>query len=758
MIRNGRNPPPQWYHILQRRVVTTSSTDLTSTSRDYSYPRALVSQQHQAGGHRSERLWVICLTFAITVVLTSITWFYVTSPLRLAGFNGSLFLSTTASLTASVPPYVIDWTSLEASANRQLSIPKCTNTCHKAKDGLCDEGRWPQGWDIYGEIALRQSRTDKSSNHSSRGNNGPEDVAAVSPLVNKGPEQKVECDLGTDCDDCGVYFGRGYGSSWSLEPMTSNEPAGPIADLRGHKREVYARPTRTHPSFMFAYTSDQSDQDVSASMRVQGLVEGGIGKVFQDVLSGRCIGPDGKRKLVLDVGANFGYWTVYAAMHGCRTFLAWNVAVNNVSHLVSVRGNIASSTSGKELRVAVPAAGSDNWGTASVEGSNVNQQSISEWVYATTERVDDVVPASEQVLIMKVLDLVGYWEPHVFHPHYLQVDVEGWEPHVLTGASGLLADKQGYSRAAMKDRHVDVAADVGDAASNVSNKSEPSDFEAQQHPLNNGTLVPGVQLLVSYSASSRSGSGAALGANVAAASTTGGGGVENLVIEYSPHVAEGSPAAMLSKQGLLASSDMLIDLLGLGYRIGMLPDRFAKSFWPPVQPLPVLREVTGINLEYDRRDALTGCVENKHVIMAELRHVPSWAYWFGWHCNKWKPVFSHPKSFRPMFFHNTNLWAHRADLRPPSERSPDFKLGWPVGVLALEEDARNTWVSAVHKQTGLALQRCEHVDPKIQVVNRCPCGNKTICGEEEKLVLQLLTQGIMTQAYETPHFISQIMQ
>ncbi|GAX85910.1 hypothetical protein CEUSTIGMA_g13326.t1 [Chlamydomonas eustigma] len=111
-----------------------------------------------------------------------------------------------------------------------------------------------------------------------------------------------------------------------------------------------------------------------------------------------------------------------------------------------------------------------------------------------------------------------------------------------------------------------------------------------------------------------------------------------------------------------------------------------------------------------------------------------------------------------MFFHNTNLWAHRADLRPPSERSPDFKLGWPVGVLALEEDARNTWVSAVHKQTGLALQRCEHVDPKIQVVNRCPCGNKTICGEEEKLVLQLLTQGIMTQAYETPHFISQIMQ
>ena len=42
-------------------------------------------------------------------------------------------------------------------------------------------------------------------------------------------------------------------------------------------------------------------------------------QVFHEILEGRCVDPSsGERALVLDVGGNFGYFAVYAALHGCR--------------------------------------------------------------------------------------------------------------------------------------------------------------------------------------------------------------------------------------------------------------------------------------------------------------------------------------------------------------------------------------------------------------------------------------------------------
>ena len=41
-------------------------------------------------------------------------------------------------------------------------------------------------------------------------------------------------------------------------------------------------------------------------------------QIFYEVLKDRCVKPDGKRGLVVDVGANFGYFTLYAAKMGCR--------------------------------------------------------------------------------------------------------------------------------------------------------------------------------------------------------------------------------------------------------------------------------------------------------------------------------------------------------------------------------------------------------------------------------------------------------
>lgn len=51
-----------------------------------------------------------------------------------------------------------------------------------------------------------------------------------------------------------------------------------------------------------------------------------------------------------------------------RAFTYLNLALNNVSHLVTVRGTVAGEEDGKELEMHFQSAG--NWGTASVDGMN----------------------------------------------------------------------------------------------------------------------------------------------------------------------------------------------------------------------------------------------------------------------------------------------------------------------------------------------------------------------------------------------------
>lgn len=67
--------------------------------------------------------------------------------------------------------------SLQASAAAQ---PICSNTCFKANDGACDDGR----------------------------------DAAFSATGNAVP---VQCDLGTDCADCGSWHGAANTSAWCAQ-------------------------------------------------------------------------------------------------------------------------------------------------------------------------------------------------------------------------------------------------------------------------------------------------------------------------------------------------------------------------------------------------------------------------------------------------------------------------------------------------------------------------------------------------------------
>lgn len=82
--------------------------------------------------------------------------------------------------------------------------------------------------------------------------------------------------------------------------------------------DAYVKNTTSVPSFQMAYTDYAKDVDVSAQVEYNGVVEIGLTQMVFLALKDHCIQPNGKRALVLDVGANFGWYSIYAAMLGCR--------------------------------------------------------------------------------------------------------------------------------------------------------------------------------------------------------------------------------------------------------------------------------------------------------------------------------------------------------------------------------------------------------------------------------------------------------
>jgi FkbM family methyltransferase len=278
-------------------------------------------------------------------------------------------------------------------------VKLCDDTCPSAKNGKCDEGRFVP----------------------------PRDKNRMNlPLANRSSTlTEVKCDIGTDCSDCGAW----YGPAVEKEKPSDLLPISHLHSLHEDVLEnmtIYVSHTLTLPPFLMAHTHPALDLDVSDSIDRAGLVEGGISQIFREVLHKQCVNEEGKRALVLDIGANFGYFSVYAALLGCRV-IAWepvplfrslikyNLQLNNVSHLVELRGMILSDKDGEIKDMQVPTSGI--WGTASVEGINRNPQGTYQKIQVVSERLDTVV--KEDVLMMKL-------------------DVEGFEPYVFRGLKGFM--------------------------------------------------------------------------------------------------------------------------------------------------------------------------------------------------------------------------------------------------------------------------------------------------------------------------------
>jgi FkbM family methyltransferase len=253
----------------------------------------------------------------------------------------------------------------------------CENTCTGfAKNGVCDEGR-------------------------------PNAKATLETQPDSAAIFEVQCDLGTDCDDCGpwVHTNTDASDSWR-----------PIAEIREKKFEIYTRQSAHPTAYFMAFTDGQKDVDVSAHMWANRIFEPMYTYAWHTLLSAGCRGPGGERRLVVDVGANFGYYSLLAASMGCRVvawepvpffaaYFKYGLLRNNLTNLVELRERIVSNSTGGELTIVVPNRGI--WGTAGIDGSNIDGAIENEGEYdkvvRPVERVDEVV--KEDVLIMKASSL-----------------------------------------------------------------------------------------------------------------------------------------------------------------------------------------------------------------------------------------------------------------------------------------------------------------------------------------------------------------
>jgi FkbM family methyltransferase len=301
---------------------------------------------------------------------------------------------------------------LSGSVVQNLSI--CLNTCGKARNGICDDGRQPISEKIHPELEFYRNYAPWNAT------GGAEARAKLSPQ-----SYRVHCELGTDCDDCGPWI-----TSTTPPWDQSGSKKGPVSLLLDREMDILVR-LELYRRFRFAYTDPKKDTAVSSEMEFYAQIETGASKIFSAIFNDRCIRPDGSRSLFVDVGANFGWFSILAASMGCRVlafepvphfraFFEYNVHLNGLGKLIDIRSNVVSSKSGVNTAMVFPKKGI--WGTASVDGINADEKQPKDSYEVDTSSISVTLDGAvkEDVLLMKV-------------------DVEGWEWSVMMGAAGLLS-------------------------------------------------------------------------------------------------------------------------------------------------------------------------------------------------------------------------------------------------------------------------------------------------------------------------------
>jgi len=177
----------------------------------------------------------------------------------------------------------------------------------------------------------------------------------------------------------------------------------------------------------FTYTVPANDSD-SWQPKFQGVLEPAVSyHMVQD--AGDCCKNGGH---FLDVGGNYGWFSLLGAAMGCHTdtiepvplfadLLEYNKVYNNphLSNLITLhRGMIAGDKVGVQRTLSIPRVGI--FGTASVDGAAVTEDNLKESLTVEETTVDS---------FNFNLDLA---------PCVMKVDVEGFEPYVFNGSQSYL--------------------------------------------------------------------------------------------------------------------------------------------------------------------------------------------------------------------------------------------------------------------------------------------------------------------------------
>ena len=187
--------------------------------------------------------------------------------------------------------------------------------------------------------------------------------------------------------------------------------------------------TRTHPPFTFAFKPDDDDMQ---RMRSQLILEPTLTHAWHEA-TWRCCQRGG---LIVDVGGNFGWFTLYSLALGCsvvvfepvpayREVMELGIALNpGFGSRVAVHGNVVYDTPGNySLRVPLPGGKhrkklgmTGMAGSRGVLKSDFHAKSYTH--VASSVRIDDLVQRDACLL---------------------KADVEGYEPQVLQTAQRLLS-------------------------------------------------------------------------------------------------------------------------------------------------------------------------------------------------------------------------------------------------------------------------------------------------------------------------------
>jgi FkbM family methyltransferase len=97
-----------------------------------------------------------------------------------------------------------------------------------------------------------------------------------------------------------------------------------------HAEHLRVVKTRTAPSFLMV-TDAGFNGGVAPAILESSIYAPAETAIFKHVLSNSCSRNDSRRALVVDVGANLGYFSLYALSHGCRV-----LAIEAASELASV--------------------------------------------------------------------------------------------------------------------------------------------------------------------------------------------------------------------------------------------------------------------------------------------------------------------------------------------------------------------------------------------------------------------------------------